>query len=173
MSKIFVQNFKGFAKGYTFPELFCKKRYNYPCSPLLQKGLFLALKDPHHKFMLHLNRIASPNNPILLVYLIQYYTFNKDINSQHQLHSLSDFAGACIKRIDGPVYQIRAGSPRCRLTLSANKWPHSQEVVERLGLFFQSGMELGWGWRHTSEGQMGAFIRNRCAGVTLKSSSER
>lgn len=65
----------------------------------------------------------------------------------------------CIKRIDGPAHQIRAGSPRCRLTLSANKWPHSEEVVERLGLFFQRGMEPGGDgdirqmgrWKHSSE----------------------
>lgn len=65
----------------------------------------------------------------------------------------------CIKRIDGPAYQIRVGSPRCRLTLSANKWPHSEEVVERLGLFSRAEWSRGGDgdirqmgrWKHSSE----------------------
>lgn len=75
MSNIFGNNFQNnLAKT--------KNCYNYPSSPY-KTGIILALKDPHHKFMLHLNRIAAPNNPLLLVYLIQHYTFNKNSNSQH------------------------------------------------------------------------------------------
>lgn len=57
---------------------------------------------------------------------------------------------------------------RCRLVLTANKWQLSAEVVDGL----RDG--VGWGWRHTSGGQMGTFIRGPCVcGVALKSSSER